>query len=169
MIDVGVFAGRTDRIELLGGELAMMSPASEGHDELIVQLTEWSAAHARPKYRLAIQMGIRLLKSESIPEPDLYWIDASHRRGRATSKQVPLVIEVTVSSEERDYSFKQQLYALDQIPEYWVADPERETVTVHREPLGERYASIQTFQIGQTVSPLCLPEAVLDLNWLFRS
>lgn len=168
MINAGVFANRDDRIELLLGELVVMSPASEGHDWVIRYLNKWSIESTVDRFDVAVQMGIRLLNSESMPEPDLYWLTAGFGRGRPTSKDVPLVIEVTVSSEERDYSFKQQLYAIDQIQEYWVVNPERETVTVHREPLGDRYAQIRTYQVGTTVSPLCLPEAVLDLKWLFR-
>jgi Uma2 family endonuclease len=168
MIDAGVFAGRDDRIELLQGELAVMSPASAGHDGVIRYLIRWSSKVAGERFDVAVQMGLQLANSESMPEPDVYWIEAGFGRGRPTSMVVPLVIEVALSSAERDYDFKQRLYALDQIQDCWVVDPERETVTVHREPLGDRYAKIQTHQVGATVSPLCLPEAVLDLNWLFR-
>jgi len=168
MVDAGVFAGRNDRIELLDGELSMMSPASDGHDDAIVALTEWSHQVVGSVYRIAVQIGVRLLKSESMPEPDLYWIEAIHRRGRATSKVVPLVMEVAVSSLELDLGTKRQLYANEGIPEYWVVDPESETIVVHRDPVGPRYGNIETFRICQTISPLCLPNATLDLKWLFH-
>ena len=35
MVEAGVFANRKERIELLAGELQMMSPASSEHDDVI--------------------------------------------------------------------------------------------------------------------------------------
>jgi len=168
MIDAGVFAGRTDRIELIEGELRMMSPASDGHDDVIRYLDRWSHQNVGEQYSVAVQMGLRLLKSESMPEPDLYWIASSHGRGRPDSKAVPLVIEVSVSSLDADLTAKHHLYAQEGIPEYWVVDPETETIVVHRDPMGPRYGKIETFRIGQTVSTICLPGVTFDLKWLFH-
>jgi len=168
MIGAGVFVGRPDRIELIEGVLRMMSPATEEHDDVIQYLIDWSQHVASGRYRIGSQRGIRLLKSESMPEPDVFWIDAAHRRGRPTSKVIPLVIEVAVTSMDHDLVTKQRLYAIEQIAEYWVVAPDTETVIVHREPVGERYGKVETICIGQSVSPICIPEASLDLNWLFR-
>lgn len=168
MIDAGVFVGRTGRIELIEGELRAMSPASEEHDDVVRYLDRWSQRVVGEQFHVAVQQGLRLLKTESMPEPDLYWVDASYRRGRPTPAVVPLVIEVGLSSLDYDLTVKQQLYAMEQIPEYWVVDPRSETIIVHRQPLGNRYAKVDTFGIGQTASPQCLTKATLDLHWLFR-
>jgi Uma2 family endonuclease len=144
------------------------SPAPEDQDDVIRYLTAWSNRVVGNRYQLAVQQGIRLLKTESLPEPDIFWVDASHRRGRPTPVNVPLIIEVTVSSQEHDLIVKQRLYAMEGIAEYWVVLPQSATIIVHRQPIGERYANVETFGIGQAISPVCIPEATLDLEWLFR-
>lgn len=168
MIESGVFEQRTDHIELIDGELVMMAPVSDAHDDLILYLTDWSRHAMGDQYQLAVQIGLQLLESESLPEPDLFWVGASHRRGRPTSKEVALVIEVALTSLDIDSTTKQHLYASEGIPEYWVVDSESETVIVHRKPLPKRYASVQTSGLGQVIAPLCRPDQHLDLTSLFR-
>jgi Uma2 family endonuclease len=168
MAEAGIFVGRTDRIELIEGVLSVMSPATEEHDDMIRFLTTWSHRVVGDRYHLAIQQGIRLQKTESMPEPDIFWVHASHGRGRPTPAVVPLIIEVAVSSQEQDLMVKQRLYAMEQIAEYWVVLPQSATIVVHRQPLGERYTKVETLGLGQTVSPACISNATLDLEWLFR-
>jgi len=169
MIEAGIFDQRTGRIELIEGELRMMSPASYEHDDLIQCLNQWSFESSKKRFRIAVQQGLQLRLTQSMPEPDLYWIDARHKRDRRpTAEVVPLVIEVSVSSLAYDLGEKQRLYAMESIAEYWVVDPNTESVIVHRQPLSERYATVTTFSIGQPLTPLCAADSNLDLQWLFR-
>lgn len=173
MIDAGVFDQRTDRVEFIEGELRTMSPAGDEHDMLIQYLLEWSGDVTGEQYRFGCQQGVRLSKTQSMPEPDIFWLDVAHGRKRATPESVPLVIEVAASSLEYDLTVKQRLYAMENIPEYWVVDVATESIVVHRQPLSEfedqsRYGTVETFKIGQSIAPLCQPEAALDLNWLFH-
>ncbi len=168
MVEAGVFVGRPDRIELIEGVLTVMSPASEEHDDVIRYLNSWSHQVIGDRYVVSVQAGLRLLKTESLPEPDICWIDAGHRRGRPTPPVVPLVIEVAVTSEEHDLVVKQRLYAMEQIAEFWVVLPRSAAIIVHRNPTGNRYTQIETYRIGQTVSPACVPGATLELEWLFQ-
>ena len=168
MVEAGVFANRKERIELLAGELQMVSPASSEHDDVIRYLIRWSQKCVGDRFFLGVQQGLRLLKSESQPEPDFYWIEASHQRGRPTSSVVPLVIEVAGSSLEKDMILKRTLYAQDQIQEHWVANIVTETIVVHRQPNSQNYQVVETYRIGQSIAPQCLSDATLDLKWLFR-
>ncbi len=169
MVDAGIFVGRTGRIELIEGELRSMSPASDGHDDLIRFLDKWSHQFVGENYFVAVQQGLRLLQTESMPEPDLYWVDIRHRRGRPTPAVVPLIIEVSVTSLEYDLETKCRLYARDGVTEYWVVDGESEAIYVHREPVDDSYATVQVYKHPKQPTPLCSPDAKLDLNWLFRS
>ena len=169
MIDAGVFAHRTGRIELIEGEFRQMSPASDHHDDLIRVLTMWSVRQqTEEKFEIAVQMGIRLQKTESMPEPDLYWIQ-SGRHGRATMQVVPLIIEVSVSSIQYDRKTKGRLYALDGLQEYWIVDCDQQLIEVHSQPAGEQFTKTEVFGRGDTLVPQCLPTAKLDIGWLFDS
>jgi Uma2 family endonuclease len=102
-----------------------------------------------------------------MPEPDMYWVDSKHRRGRPTAAVVPLVVEVSISSLDFDHTVKQRLYASEGIAEYWIFDAINQRAIVHLNPDGDRYLSVHTFGTEHSISPRCLPEAKLDLRWLF--
>ena len=169
MIDAGVFAGRTGRIELIEGELRKMSPASEIHDSLIRALTMWSVRQQTEElFEIAVQMGMQLKLTESMPEPDLFWLRTGHR-GRPIAESVPLVIEVSAATLRYDRVRKGRLYALDRIQEYWLVDLENQQIEVRTEPEGEEYQQLRICARGGALHPQCLPSAKLDVDWLFRS
>ena len=167
MITAGIFDDRSGHIELIEGELLQMSPASERHDILIRRLNTWSGQQqTENQFEIAVQMGLRLHRTESMPEPDLYWVKSGRSR-RPDTSVVPLVIEVALSSLRYDREDKTRLYALDDLQEYWLVDIAAEAVEVRTEPNGEGFDQLQVFRRGQSLHPICLPTATLDLDWLF--
>lgn len=76
--------------------------------------------------------------------------------------------KIELMSLKFDTSKKQQLYALDKFAEYWVVDAESESVIVHVQPTDESYTKVTTHTVGESISPQYLPDAKLDLEWLFR-
>jgi len=160
-------AGRTDRVEFIERELLATSPASAEHDDVTQYLNEWSNRWVADRYRVFIQTGLRLLKSESMLEPDIHWVDSKHRLGRPTAAVVPVVVEVSISSLDFDQTVKQRLYASEGIDEYWILDTINQRAVVHLNPDGDRYLSINTFGTEHSISPRRLLEAKLDLKWLF--
>ncbi len=169
MIDAGVFATRTGRIELIEGEFRQMSPASDGRDTLIRTLNMWSVRQqTAEQFEIAVQMGIRLNKTESMPEPDLFWIQSGNR-SRPTTQVVPLIIEVSVSTLRYDRNTKGRLYALDGLQEYWIVNSKQQQIEVLTEPQAENFSKKETFGRSDTLSPRCLPSAKLDVNWLFET
>ncbi len=83
----------------------------------IVVISGYKAQVRRGKYR----------------EPDVLFIKAEHMSdiGKQYSKKVDLAIEV-VSEENREHDLetKRDEYAQAGIPEYWIVNPEEETITV---------------------------------------
>ncbi len=78
-----------------------------------------------------------------------------------------LIIEAAESSLRRDQQIKIPIYAAAAIPEYWIADLEREILIVHREPAEGRYASIETLQGDDIVSPVSAPELAFAVRQTF--
>lgn len=64
-----------------------------------------------------------------------------------------LVVEVAYSTHAHD-TRKASIYALASVPEYWIVDIEGDEVLVHREPRGDRYASVARHAPGDVVEPL---------------
>ncbi len=62
---------------------------------------------------------------------------------------------------------KAPLYALEGIPELWIADLGGERVEVYREPSSGGYRIVQVFGRGQGVSPLFAPDLTVDVDGIF--
>ena len=73
------------------------------------------------------------LRARKYREPDILFIKAAHRSGikKQYCEKADLVIEV-VSEKNRPHDIKKKRieYAKAGIPEYWIVDPEEETITV---------------------------------------
>ena len=79
---------------------------------------------------------------------------------------VVILVEIADSSTEYDLGEKALLYAEAGIADYWVVLPDENAVIVHRNPTAEGYGSVTTLGVGDTISPLAVPEAVLPMREL---
>ncbi|MCG8450526.1 MAG: Uma2 family endonuclease [Pirellulales bacterium] len=169
MIAAGVFEPREEhQVELIRGELHEMNPINPPHSEVVNLLMYWSIDHCpRDQVRVRSQDSLGLPALESVPQPDVFWVKArDYSRERPTNEDVFLVIEVAESSLAYDRGEKAQLYAKAGIQDYWVINVNDRVVEVFRDPAGGHYRQLQTFKVGDTVSPLAFPDlqlAVADL------
>jgi len=175
MIEAGVFVGEdgsdSRKIELIFGELReQMTPPNPPHEGTVDWLTEWSFANTnRGDVRIRVQNSVGIPKLDSIPIPDLAWMTTAenYRKQRPQPEDVLLVIEVSDASLRDDLGAKANLYAQATISEYWVVDVNAFTVHVHRNPADGKYTSITKTTVGQSISPLAVPDARLELSELF--
>lgn len=128
------------RVELIEGVIADMSPKTAEHENAITWLTRWLISAVDPgRFEVGVQRALTLSNSE--PEPDLAVIpvDAPRPYHPATAT---LVIEVAMSSQDRDLRQKPALYARAGITEYWVVDLDAGVVVAHRNPTDTGYQAI---------------------------
>lgn len=165
MIEVGHFASIKHRVDLIRGELVYMSAAGPMHDEVLTRLREWSAEWAKQcGYRMRSEMGLKLPRVVSVPEPDIVWVVAKdYMTGKPTAQDAGLVIEVSNSSLREDRVELTPLYAESVVPEYWIVNCIEQCIEVHRQPVGDEYLDQSTVDVGEQVSPLVAPQAVLDV------
>lgn len=79
--------------------------------------------------------------------------------------QVPvLVIEVTSENWRDDYIRKRAEYALLEIPEYWIVDPNKKQVWVLSNPDSLNIYEQAEFKPGQTVQSIQFPELALAVD-----
>ena len=164
MIAAGVFAPPEDHpLELIEGELMMMSPIGDQHADAVDWLARWSQlAIPAEDLLVRIQNPLELPSSTSVPQPDIAWVTLRRyvdRRPRP--EDVSLVIEVADTSLEFDTGTKASLYAAAGIADYWVVDLASRAVIVFRDPRCGRYETRSTFRDHATISPLALPTARL--------
>ena len=86
-----------------------------------------------------------------------------YSKQRPTSDDVFLLIEISETSLRYDRGEKAELYAQEGIADYWVVDVIHQKVEVFRDPADGNYQSLQTFGIGDTISPLEFPEITLNI------
>ncbi len=80
-----------------------------------------------------------------------------------------LVVEVlSPSTQNRDLNVKARLYARFGIPEFWIIDPDAETLTVYR-LTAEGYQVIGTFQTEDSVVNPLFPDLPLSIAEIFRA
>ncbi len=172
MIAAGVFdPAENHPLELIGGDLHVMSPIGDRHADAVAFLTRWSSQHADPQQVLVwVQNPLAIPGSESAPQPDIAWV--AFRRyadRRPQPAEVSLVIEVADTSLAFDTEVKAGLYAAAGITDYWVVDLISRGVIVFRDPRAGRYETRSTHRDDNAVRPLAQPSASLVPAELFAT
>lgn len=159
----------SDRVELIRGELRIMSPAGSEHDAVLVYLVEWSAEHAkRAGFQLRSEKSVSFTNLISVPEPDIVWVKRQrYRKTRPKATDIVLAMEVSYSSLSEDRGEMTELYAQAGVPEYWIANCIDNVIEVHRQPRDGIYQDCFLVKPGEKISPLVAPEAILDVADLF--
>ncbi len=107
-------------------------------------------------------------------EPDLMLVRPEHIPNRSRPAiGADLVVEVVSGDRQdrlRDFVEKRRDYASLAIPEYWIVDPETETITVLTLPAAaNEYTEHSVFRIGEIATSVLLPEFVVDVSACFAA
>ncbi len=154
------------RFELIDGLLLDMSPKSPEHEKAIRWLTDWIIYRLdRARHQLMVCGALTIGTSE--PEPDLAIIQRPGPRFEHPSS-ARLVIEVALSSKERDLELKPDLYA-GAVEEYWVLDLQARHVVVHRDGADGVYRQVETVAPPEDLSAQALDLGRLPTGELFAA
>lgn len=168
MIASGCFdERRTDRIELIRGELRKMAAIGPAHENAVDFLTEWSVQNKPRDVRVRVQNSVGLPKVTSAPQPDIAWVAAKRYSRRPEAPDVFLVIEVAYATLNFDRDVKSKLYAKSGVNDYWIVNIRERCVEVRRQPSRSSYKSLATYSSGEVVHPLAFPDISLDVKALF--
>ena len=171
MIACGAFVGPNEkRLELILGELRMMSPQGTAHGELVAKLNDWSHdVVERQRIKIRIQSSIEIRARESQPEPDVVWAEArSYLQRLPQPDDILLLVEVADSSLSFDVGEKQRLYGEAGIRDYWVVDIPGRTVHIFRDPCAGGYHTHMSCSASDTISPLLAAGISLAVSDLFE-
>jgi len=168
LVNAGAFEDTNGQIELIHGRIVRLNPQGPEHADPIDVLNEWSIENVQRRYTVRVEKPIRIPEHLSSPEPDIAWVTRGRYQQRHPGPEdVHLLIEVSHTSSRFDRTEKLQLYAQAKIAEYWQVDLPSRIVTVHRQPQGELFRFVQSFDESQSICPLCLPAAELVIATLF--
>ena len=124
------------RIELIEGELIDMAPIGYLHVSTVNLINESLTQLVRGRAIVSTQNPI-WLGPHSEPQPDFTLLRPRpdrYRTGLPRAEDVLLVIEIADASLRYDRDIKGPLYALADIPEYWIVNIPERTIEVHRQP-----------------------------------
>ena len=160
------------RYEILGGDLAVSPSPNQKHQNVIRRLSAFFiVVETRGYGRWYPAPFDVVLDDYNVVEPDLLFL-RTERLALVTEANVQgppdLIVEVlSPSTRERDLGVKAHLYARFGVNEYWVVDPDSETLTVYR-LTSAGYQPQGPFRRGETVVSPLFSETPLQIADVFR-
>ncbi len=159
-------------IEFTDGYIEVLPMPTDNHQALLEYLFLAFLAFLKPlggKVRFApLRLRIRARKFR---EPDLLLVRSASdpRRQNRYWQGADLVLEVVSPDKpERDLVEKRGDYAEAGIPEYWIANPQTETITVLWLE-GDAYAEHGIFGRGSTATSVLLPGFEMAVDAVFEA
>lgn len=157
-------------IEFTDGYIEVLPMPTDKHQTILMFLYELFVAFIRPKGGKVLVAPLRVkIRPRKFREPDLLLVlDAKDsRRENRFWLGADLVLEVVSPDKPaRDLVEKRGDYAEAGIPEYWIANPETETIAVLRLE-GEQYAEHGVFGRGKTADSALLPGFTVRVDAVF--
>ncbi len=162
-------------VELTRGVLEFLPMPKLSHARLARHLSDRLRQHVE-SHQLGetwwAPVSVRL-KPGVFREPDVLYLS----KGRTVTDDVPdgadLVMEVVSGDSKdrrRDYAQKRTEYADAGIPEYWIVDPETETISVLALPRGATaYVTHGEFRAGRQATSVLLPGFSVDVAACFAA
>ena len=164
-----------NKYELINGELLTMPPASGIHALITMFLLKiflQEIAKTNPEWQVFPgNIGIRTAENKSrIPDLVILTAEQSQEIRSMTSAVLnypPLLVVEIVSpgNPEDDYRYKRSEYAVREIPEYWIVDPQELKVSVLL--LVDGFYEVTEFTRQQTIISQNLPQLQLTADQVF--
>ncbi len=159
------FFANGERVELLNGEIVIMSPIGYRHATAVTLLNNFFARRSRDRFYVSPQNPFHL-DAHSQPEPDLTLLDPACIRlpRHPEPAEIFLIIEVSDSTVRYDRQDKCPAYARRGIVEYWLLNLDANCLEVFRDPDGESYRDTRILGPDDTMAPLAFPELELRVG-----
>lgn len=169
MVEAGIL-NEDDRVELLGGEIILMSPIGEHHAGVVNRLNALLNRLLLDSAIVAVQNPIRLT-DDSEPEPDvavLRFRDDYYTGSIPISQDIIFLIEVSDTTDTSDRSVKIPRYAQAGIEEVWIVNLQDRMVEVYSSPKVGVYQGVRRAQPGETLPLVGFPEVVVKVDDVLR-
>jgi Uma2 family endonuclease len=161
------------RYEIIGGELSMTPAPSTRHQEIQTRLSALLFIHVDKHslgtiYSSPTDLALSLV---DVVQPDILFVaqNRSHIIAEKNIVGIPnLIVEIlSPFSTKRDHEEKLDLYQRHALPEYWIVDPENQTVEVfvYSE---NRLEKVQNLKIGDQLHTSQIPGLILEIAEMFK-
>jgi Uma2 family endonuclease len=158
-----------DRVELLDGEIYLMSPLGPLHIALVNRLNKLLVRQVGDEAIVSVQSSIQL-DDYSEPQPDIALLsprDDFYAQALARPDDILLLIEVADTSLEYDRDQKLPRYAASNIPELWIIDVHQRVVEQYTQPMQGQYTQLNKILPGTSLRSKMLPNVTLSTDRIF--
>ena len=167
-----------EQAEIIDGEVTMMGTPSSMHQEISVELTRQLANylegkqcrvyHAPFAVRLFERAGDAPEDVDTVVEPDLSVVCDKSKIDKRGCKGAPdLIIEIlSPSTRQHDCLIKYNLYQQAGVKEYWIVDPDKKVVLVHKLVDGQYHAP-DAYTAEDSIPVGVLEDCAVDLTAVF--
>ena len=155
-----------DRVELLDGQIVVMTPIGSRHAAAVRRLEHIFHAAVGHGAIVSVQNPIEIGDYWE-PHPDVCLLrrrDDFYADAHPRAEDVLLVIEVADTSAQDDRERKLPEYARGGILEAWLVDLEHDAIEVHREPAPAGYRAVEVLKRSVTLVPLLFPTAAISVD-----
>lgn len=166
LLDLGMFEQFENRVELVEGEILVMSAQKNLHAFSVDNTHDALETVFAAGYWVRPQMSLDLTPY-SVVDPDIAVVPDNYRSPTQPNPTTAfLVVEVSLTTLAYDQGRKASLYAAAAITDYWIVNLVDNQLEVYRAPgpdasarYGHSYADITILKPGDQVAPLALPHA----------
>lgn len=168
MAEAGILCD-DDRVELINGEVRVMSPVGPSHGAVLNRLTMLFSPKLVGKAIVSIQNPVQL-DDFSEPLPDFViarFREDYYALAHPSPDDVLLLIEVADSSLPYDRGEKRARYAQAGIPEYWVIDIPHRRVFQYVAPEGIDYRTERVLVAGEVITCAFAADIAISVDEIF--
>ena len=169
MDKAGVFAP-DERVQLVAGEIVVMSPMGSRHAAGVSLLIDGFATSGRLAGRALAHAQLPVVIPDfSEPEPDFMLLarrDDRYALGHPRPEDVLLLVEVADSTLAYDRRVKLPLYAAAGIPESWLLNLRDDVIEAHADPSPDGYRTMRRYRVGDDIAPAAFPDLVIPVSQL---
>jgi Uma2 family endonuclease len=153
------------RVELIRGDIAVMSPINPRHASAVDRLTAVLSAALAGRAVVRVQSPF-IVNEDTEPQPDVTLLKPRadfYAAEHPEAKDLFLAIEVADTSLRYDHEVKLPLYATAGLAEVWLLNLSENVLEVYREPGPKGYRSLQRLSPGDQVSPLAFSDLTFSV------
>jgi Uma2 family endonuclease len=159
------------RYEIIDGDLIVSAAPIRPHQKLLYRFTRFVGDHVDERrlgevYFAPVDVEF---SEDNVVQPDLLFILTERLniyRGNTVYGPPDIVLEIhSPSSQFRDRTDKFRLYERNKVPEYWQADPDCQTLTIHALNASRTYERSEP--ADGILRSRVLPDLIIDVAALF--
>ncbi len=165
--EAGIF-DEDDRVELLDGEIIVMSPIGSRHAGTVMQIN-WALQHKLDDRVLFNLQNPAVLDDFSEPLPDITLLKPRadfYKTAHPRPEDILLLVEVSDTTLAYDRGRKLRKYAEREIREVWIVNVNANRIERYCSPVASAYSIAEKKERGDQISIAAFPDVVFAVEEL---